>query len=1100
MEGPERYARVKRLFLAAGSMPKGPRTRFLEAECGGDSALAADVRQLLTADEGSEEFLERPAVDAGSGGLAPGTRLGHFVVERVLGEGGMGMVYEALEEEAGRRVALKVIRPGFVTARLRSRFRHEIRVLGQLRHPGIAQIYEAGTVGAAGEQVPYFAMELVDGRPLLEVARGLGVRGRLALIAQVCEAVQHAHQKGVIHRDLKPGNILVEDSAATDTTGSGGTALPLRVKVLDFGIARAADPEAGTATVRTEAGQLVGTLPYMSPEQARGEWLDVRSDVYSIGVIAFEALSGRLPHAVRDRPLPEAARIIQEAEPTRLGSVDRALRGDIETIVARSLEKDPRKRYQSAADLGADIRRYLRDEPIVARPHSALYQMRKFARRHRALVASAALVLAAMSAATVVSIYQARVAVRAQHFAEGEQRRADRSAEVAGREAKRARLAGAAAAMNSGDPITARRLLGGADEGRRGWSLAHWRSRLDQSVAVVGRAGGPPLAGAWLSPDGGEVATVGRDGELRRGPPWYGELPRIASLERPVALAVFTADGARVIAACGESRRELGIFDAGSGRMVSAVAEMGWRAGLLAASEDGGVIAAGLRRLNRSPPANDLWLWRPGKEGWEERLVVRELSGTGIDLSRSGEWLAYGHSEMRVWDTRTVEVVQGGQPLTSLARGILCCAFNGDGTLMAVGGEDKKVRIVDRRTGAEVAALAGHVGDVVAVALDPAGRMVGSAGKDLTVRMWELLPGGKGAPVATFTGHSGLVQRLAFDGEGSRLMSMSEDGTVRLWQRDPQEGVSILRGHGLYVYGVAFSPDGERVYSGAWDRTVRAWSAAGGEPLAVMESPDQTGFVTALAASPDGRLVASGHKSEEWIPGPVRVWDAATGALVHEVVAGRGAACKVVFSADSRRLWVAWDHRGVAEIDLTAAPPQPRQVVQRGEVRSLAVSPDGGCVAVGYASGAIGIVDAASGEALATLEGHRGWVGDLAFHPGGSLLASASADGTVRLWDVGTRRCTAVLEGHWEKVYAAAFSPDGRDLATGSEDATIIIWDVASGEALTQLRGHEAYVYALAWSPDGSRLVSGSGDHTVRVWDTRPVHERWAARMAEAAR
>jgi eukaryotic-like serine/threonine-protein kinase len=412
MANPERYARVKRLFLEAGVLPRGKRTDFLRAACEGDASLVEDVRALLTVDEADPAFLEAPALRAESAGLAPGTRLGHFVVQRTLGEGGMGIVYEALEDEAGRRVALKVIRPGFITARLRSRFRHEVRVLGQLRHPGIAQIYEAGTVELVGEDVPYFAMELVDGRPFLEVARALDVPGRLALIAQVCDAVHHAHQKGVIHRDLKPGNILVEERA---TTGDTGTVMPLQVKVLDFGIARAADPEAEPLSVRTDAGQLVGTMQYMSPEQAAGDrgGIDIRSDVYSIGVIGYEALSGRLPYAVRDRALHEAARIIHEAEPARLGAADRSLRGDVETIIGKALEKDPRHRYQSAAELGADLRRFLRDEPIAARPASALYQVRKFAHRHRALVGAAGVIALSMVGGTVLSTWQARLALAA---------------------------------------------------------------------------------------------------------------------------------------------------------------------------------------------------------------------------------------------------------------------------------------------------------------------------------------------------------------------------------------------------------------------------------------------------------------------------------------------------------------------------------------------------------------------------------------------------------------------------------------------------------------------------------------------------------------
>jgi len=312
--------------------------------------------------------------------------------------------------------------------------------------------------------------------------------------------------------------------------------------------------------------------------------------------------------------------------------------------------------------------------------------------------------------------------------------------------------------------------------------------------------------------------------------------------------------------------------------------------------------------------------------------------------------------------------------------------------------------------------------------------------------------------------------------------------------------------------------------SGAWDETVRVWDAAGGSLLSVVpprpepdpsaaqgrvgpgepgRKPAPPGFVTAVAVSPDGRWIVAGHKTDEWERGSVRVLDAHTGRHVRDLPWRQGGVCDIVFAPDGARMWIAWEHHGADELDLGAAAldsseaPPSRTVIQRGGPSAIALSPDGRALACARGTGEIWLLDLASGEWAGILEGHRTEAAGLVFHPTRRLLASASLDGTARLWDLDTG-AVRVLEGHWDKVYAVAFSPDGALLATGSEDTTIALWDVESGEQLTQLRGHSAYVYDLEFSPDGSRLASASGDHTVRIWDTRPVHERWRARMGPA--
>jgi tetratricopeptide (TPR) repeat protein len=351
----------------------------------------------------------------------------------------MGAVYEAEQDQPRRTVALKVIKPGMASPALLKRFEQEAQALGRLQHPGIAQIYDAGTADTGYGPQPYFAMEFIRGEDLRSfvASRRLNTLERLELFAKVCDAVNHAHQRGLIHRDLKPGNILV------DETG--------QPKILDFGVARLTDRDA-QATSQTDVGQLIGTLAYMSPEQVLADplELDIRSDVYALGVILYELLAERLPYDLSNK-LHEALLAIREEDPARLSSVNRSYRGDIETIVAKSLEKDKSRRYSSAAELAADIRRYLTNEPIVARPPTLSYQLQKFAIRHKALVAGLVSVFVVLVGGIIVSTWQATRARRAEHSAMAQRDRAMQAEAATHAEMERAtaaeRLASAAEAQ-----------------------------------------------------------------------------------------------------------------------------------------------------------------------------------------------------------------------------------------------------------------------------------------------------------------------------------------------------------------------------------------------------------------------------------------------------------------------------------------------------------------------------------------------------------------------------------------------------------------------------------------------------------------------------
>ena len=430
MTAKDRFERVMGIVDVARTAELHERMSLINELCQDDAELRSEVESLLQHEKDDCEVIA--AIEKGDGPAlfaeeiigqiddTPQTTrdhvpefIGRFRILREIGRGGMGIVYEAEQESPKRRVALKVIRAGHISHGLNRRLEREAFVLGQLQHAGIAHIYESGMVDVDGQVEPFFAMELITGDCISSHVRenGLTIRQQLELMARVCDAVHHAHQKGIIHRDLKPANILVvaqstEESLSRNSSGSAANVDVIgQPKILDFGVARFTDADVQMATLQTEVGQLVGTLSYMSPEQVTGrsEEVDHRSDIYALGVLLYELLSGHRPHDVRDHTVPEAARIIRDEEPSRLGSVRSEFRGDIETIAAKAMEKDTARRYQAAAEMATDIRRFLQDQPILARPASTFYQLSKFARRNKALVGGVVMTILVLTAGLTTS-------------------------------------------------------------------------------------------------------------------------------------------------------------------------------------------------------------------------------------------------------------------------------------------------------------------------------------------------------------------------------------------------------------------------------------------------------------------------------------------------------------------------------------------------------------------------------------------------------------------------------------------------------------------------------------------------------------------------
>jgi WD40 repeat protein/predicted Ser/Thr protein kinase len=1086
------------LFNQAADLPAAQQQALLEAACPDDPSLRTEVEHLLAGDarlraEGEPTFLlspvvrspeeanPTPAAAAPEGAAAPALpdRIGRYRLVRLVGEGGMGTVYEAQQDNPRRSVALKVIRPGLVTPALLRRFAQEAQILGRLHHPGVAAIYEAGV---AEDGRPFFAMEFIHGLPLDEYVRlrSLVLPARLELVARVCDAVQHAHEQGVIHRDLKPGNILV------DETG--------QPRVLDFGIARATDADVLTTSGRTQAGQLLGTLSYMSPEQVTGDpaALDARSDVYALGVILFELLAHRLPYPLHNLPLPEAARVIREQEPSRLGSINTAFRGDVETIAGKALEKDKARRYASAAELGADLRRHLHNEPITARPPSALYQLRKFARRHKALVAGVLATGAALVLGLVGTILFAVGEARQRSEAERNARQATAEKRAGLFQEYRARMAAAVGALSADDVADAERQLDAAPVNLRDWEWRHLRSRLDDSSAVIRLPAG---GGGFLlaAPDRVRVAAMTSAG-LRLTAVEGGQVQTLP-IHRKHGYPVFVAQtrrGVRVARWVGNTAFDL-LDEAGH---VLCRVEMpeAKDPGSLAVSPDGRWLACHQNAAGRRPIV--VFDATSGK-----RTAVCNGHWDGVwdcTFSPDGKRLAsVGEDRVaRQWDPAT-------GALLATCRGhvskVLSVAFRRDGARLVTTSSDGTVRQWDATTGQEVEApYDRHSGEVAAAAYSPDGQWVASAGTDRTVRVWRAA--GR-QDVAVLHGHTGAVIRVAFAPGGRRLVSASlsgdtghgwaRDDTVRVWEVDPEATLPVLRGHTSYVYPVAFSPDGRWIASGSWDNMVRLWDAATGEPCATLPHPS---IVRTLAFGPGGRwLVTSSDGNDR-----LRIWDVAT-ARIRKEIRGPGMSVRfLALSPDGRRVAAtSWDEPIKEHMTVCAVRSGKRLFSAKGV--ALVYSPDGRWLAFLDADAKTVLLrDARTHEVASRLSVPENSVSGAVFSPDSRLLALYGRDRIVRLWQI-DGGATRELRGHTDEIFAGAFHPDGTRLATAGRDRAIWLWDLARGEEVARLQGHTSYVWSLAFSPDGATLVSGSGDFTVRLWDTAPLKTRYRARRRAAA-
>ena len=1103
------FAEALRLTNAA------ERAAYLDRTCAGDPALRQEVESLLGAYAQAGDFL-RPTISILEPDLArehAGTRIGRYKLLEQIGEGGFGVVWMAEQEEpVRRRVALKIIKLGMDTKEVVARFEAERQALAMMEHPNIARVFDGGATDTGR---PYFVMELVKGIPITSYcdAHKLATRERLDLFMQVCHAVQHAHQKGVVHRDLKPSNILV--------TVRDDQPVP---KVIDFGVAKATQARLTEKTMFTQFRQWIGTPAYMSPEQAGLASLDVdtRSDVYSLGVLLYELLTGRTPFDTQkllEKGYEAVMRTIREEEPpkpsTRLSTLageelsavaasrgaepatlNRLVRGDLDWIVMKALEKDRKRRYDTPGTLAQDIARHLSSEPVLATPPSVGYLFQKYVRRHRLGVSVGIAVALTVLTGAGVSLWQAVLARQQAQLAENRRREAETSREAATTAQRRAQQAEAAILHQLVQQYVGKgeaRLEEGDNFGSLIWFVE--ALRLDKGnpaaealhrlrIGAVLRAS-PSLVrilthkdgifNVAVSPDGRSVATGSMDKTARVWNLQTGD-PVGMPMEHAgyVVYVAFSPDGSKVVTASFDGSAR--VWDAQLGVPLTSPLRHGTNVVYAAFSPEGRrVVTASCDHTARvwdavtgqpiTPPLKHAGIVAPAVFSPDGRQVLT------ASLDKTA----------RLWDAAI------GQPIGHAMQHsgkIWWAAFSPDGQFVATASEDRSAGIWNARTGAAIVSLP-HSEEVIFVAFSPdSRRLVTTTGSSIwnlddrpgEARIWDVASAkALGRPMQ----HRLSVLFAAFNPDGSRLVTCSYDNTARVWDLKNDVALPPLIHRGL-VFRAAFTPDGKSLVTTSLDRTAKVWDLVSEEKTPVIL--EDSACAGAFAFSPDGHTMVG-----KYINGPARVWDALTGMALtpklHDTNVNQ-----VTFSPDSRLVATAGTDHTARIWDAHSGKSLFPPLMHGGEVNCVAFSPDAQRLATGSDDGSARMFDVRTGQLLLPQLRHDGPVRCVAFSPDGHLLATGGKDKTARVWDASTGTPLIVPIQHEDAVLLTGFSPDGRQVAMASRDGQVRVWDPRTGSPAgppMKQAGGDAFcsgIEDMSFSPDGQALAVLDSDGTARVW------------------
>ena len=1101
----------------------------------------------------------------------PAEVIGNYKLLHQIGEGGFGVVFMAEQlRPVKRRVAFKIIKPGMDTRQVIARFEAERQALALMDHPNIAKVYDAGATESGR---PFFVMELIRGVPITTFCdqQNVSTEERLRLFLDVCHAVQHAHQKGIVHRDLKPSNVMV--------TMHDDKAVP---KVIDFGVAKATQQDLTDKTLYTRYDQFIGTPAYMSPEQAQMSGLDIdtRSDIYSLGVLLYELLTGTTPFDAKKllkAGCDEIRRVIREEEPlkpsTRVSTLNDVeltelskcrrlppqklqaeLRGDLDWMVMKALEKNRTRRYETANAFALDVQRHLNDEAVSAAAPSAAYRFAKYARRHRVILGTVTAIATVLIVGVVVSSWLAIAANRARVQADeartelGDQLELTKDAE---QKAKNAR--------------------DNAEEQEQLLAFQLAEERLQSNRPELGIAQLAQLVRANQQNHLGHVAAERLMSALCQREHQRQKIPPLRHQADGSVRGTFSDDGTMI--ATGSQDGTARVWSAVNGEALGQPIKSGGALEMLRFSPNGQWLATAGGLGPGYSGLSQVWDWDAGTARTQPLKHTAYVQFAVF--SPNGKLVLTGSDDhtARVWDAETGVPVAPPLHHNSVDDG----TFSPDSQRVATAGADKMVRIWDATTGIEVGKLY-HEDAVWSVAYSPDGQRLVTGCADGTAQIWDASSGRKLGPPLQ---HEARVAFAEFDREGALVVTASWDRTARVWDgltglpitdplvhdaevasarfnADSSRIVTRSFSSAAQVWDVGssqtvgpafqnwhrvsfakFSPDGKSILTGG-NGTAHLWEARHGQPYSqIFRHRISAGWnyggklITAADFSPDGsRIVtaavegtarvwdartsqssfaiddgeassrvfltcfsADGSLVVTTCDTGANVWDAETGKLICEPIRDERVDC-AAFSPDGKRLVTATLNGSLRIWNSRSGKPLSDPIQLAKPVAAVCVSPiDGRLVAAACGDGTAFLWDTVSETQIGPLRGHTRRLSDCEFSPDGKRLITGSYDGTARVWDVETGRFLFSSQSHSRPVRDVEFSPDGNLFVTASLDGTAQLWNAASGDRHGLPLRHDNVVYKARFSPDGQRIATVSFDGSARLWDTK-----WGLPLSEPLR